>query len=151
MDGRSWRGWRLAVLLGLLLALISGGAESAGTEGTIVASVRPNPLKLTVQAPRSAHLGESIRVQATLENAGSERLREVAVQLHLDTTGFRMLGPARHQRGVLPGSDRLTVEWRVRPLETGDFVLLASATARDAGNGLDLTAESQAVLLTVTE
>lgn len=151
MDGR-WRwSWGLAVLLGLLLAVPASGAESAGAGATLTAWVRPNPLKVTLRAPRSAGVGESFRVQATLENLGSSRVRDVAVQLHLDTRGLRVLGKVRQHRGVLWGRDRVTVEWRVRPLEAGEFLVLASATAREAGDGPALTAESEALVVTVEE
>ena len=146
--------WRLVLLLmTCALATLPGRGVAAGsTESSLTAWVKPNPLSVTLSAPSNVAVGDTFVVRATVLNRSASRLRDLSLELLVpDPEALLALGADARHRGTMRGQSSLWVEWRVRVLQGsgGGYVLLATAWAVDAGDGIALSAESGGVLVVV--
>lgn len=149
---RQWR-WVPLLLAACALAVAPGHAAAAGsTTGTLTAWVKANPLYVTISAPSSVRIGETFVVRATVVNRSASRLRDLSLELLVPgPETLLVLGADARHRGAMRGQSSLWVEWRVRALQGahGGYVLMARASAIDAGDGIALSAVSGGVLVVV--
>jgi hypothetical protein len=113
--------------------------------------VKANPLELTLTAPQRVRVGDNFVVRASAENLSANRLRDLSLLLQLDESGLLLRGQETRHRGMLPGQSTVSVEWRLKAIESGGYLLMASASARDSSDGIALSAESSAALLAVVD
>ena len=152
MIRRTLRSGLLAVAIGVVatLALLLAAhtlAASEGQEGVVTATIKVNPLLVSLTVPGEAVLvGERFTVQARVENRGESRLRRVTATLHLPTA-LETRGPATRSLGSIGPFASRSREWRLEAAEAGSYVLLVTAEGIDDGSSV--SAESGAKVVTV--
>jgi hypothetical protein len=152
--------WRklgpLALAVGLaLLAGADGLVASEDQQGVVTATVKVNPLAVSLEVPdEPVSVGQQFVVRAVVENRGRSRIRWLTATLHLDTSnesGLLVRGPVTRWLGVLQPLGSRWTEWRLKAVQGGSYVLMASASGVDASDGASLTAESSAKVITLNE
>lgn len=137
-----------AAALALLLAANTLVA-SEGQEGVVTATIKVNPLLVSLTVPSSPVLvGERFTVLATVENQGESRIRRPAADLELPD-GLEVRGPTIHRLRILPPLGSRDTEWLLTAVKTGNFVLMVTAEGIDASEGVPVSAESGAKVFTV--
>lgn len=151
---RWWKLGPLAVAVGVAagLALLlgtSGLVFSEGEQGVVSATVKVNPLQVTLLVPTEPiSVGEAFTVQATVENQGESRIRRVTATLHVPD-GLDVRGPdTRRLRPLEPLGSRST-EWQLTATQPVGFVLMVTAEGVDASDRVTVSAESGANVITV--
>ena len=146
----------------LAVALALAGLRSPGTaagpgESSVTAWVKANPLDMTLSVPATVRVGKTFAIRATIENHSASPLADLSFLLHtadtllvLNRSGLILRGSETRHRGALRGQST-SVEWRLKAVEVGGYPLMASASGRDASDGVTVEAESVAALLVVTD
>lgn len=139
---------RWALFVFLLVTLLSGQVRAA-EEGTVEVSITPNPLAVSVFAPDKVVEGRHFTVRVQIQNLGDGKIRNTVATIHLDEEGLSLgrQKPERHVGAIGPHKVR-TVRWRVKAVETGNYIVLVSVL----GKGItgDLTAQDS-ITVTVKE
>ena len=147
--------WKLGVLalaVGLALLLAAEGLLASEGQGSVTATVKVNPLVVSLTAPSEASVGEEFTVQATVGNLGSSRIRRVTATIHLPPTDLlEVRGPDTHRLRPLGPFGSRSTEWQLTALQSGGFVLMVTASGVDASDRTLLTTESDAPLTTESE
>lgn len=152
---RWWKLGPLAVAVGVAagLALLLGASGlvfSEGEQGVVTATVKVNPLEVSLTVPASpVAVGEAFTVRATVENQGESRIRRPTATLQLPTAALEVRGPTIHRLRPLEPFGSRSTEWRLTAMETGSFVLMVTASGVDSSDRTLLTAESDARMITV--
>ena len=134
---------RLFPVLGVILAAATAGSVNAES-ASIAAAVTVVPLEITLDlSTLDAKVGETVRVRATISNAGPARLANVLVELRVDTSGLGVRGGLLATIARLQPGTAAVVTWNVCPSRTGNYLVLARASIGDA------SIESETRLLTV--
>ena len=144
----------IVAAVGLTLLLGAQGLLAAdGEEGVVTATVKINPLQVTLVVPGGPlAVGERFIVQAMVENRGETRIQRVAATLHLDTSsepGLRVFGSDTRRLGQLKPFESRTAEWRLQALQVDSYVLMVTVSGIDVSDGAPLTAESDAEVISV--
>ena len=139
---------RWAFLVFLLLSLLPGRA-SAAEEGTIKVGITPNPLAVSVSAPDEVIKDRHFTVRAEIQNRGDEKIEKAVATIHLSEEGLS-LGKRKAEKrvGTIPPHKVKTVRWRVKAIETGNYIVLVSVSGTGAPG--ELTAQDS-VTVTVEE
>ncbi len=149
---RTLKSGLLAVAIGVVAALallLAAHTLVEGQEGVVTATIKVNPLLVSLTVPGEPVLiGEPFTVQANVENLGESRVRRVTATLQLPT-GLEARGPAIHRLGSLRPFASRSTEWLLTAVEGGSFVLMVTASAIDSSDGISVTSESGAKVLTV--
>ena len=158
---RTLKSGLLAVAIGVAAALallLAAHTLVQGQEGVVTATIKVNPLLVSLTVPGEPVLvGEPFTVQATVENQGESRIRRVTATLHLPTglpllpPELEMRGPARRSLGALGPLRSRSTEWRLQAVQEGNFVLMVTASGIDASDGVTVTSESGAPVVTVEQ
>lgn len=133
-----------AIVLAMLVALPTAGSTNAES-ASIDASVRVVPLEITLElSTLEARVGDSVRAQATITNAGPSRVSNVIVELRLDLSALSVKGSLTTVISRLQPGHATSVTWNLCPTRATNSLILARASVEGA------SVESQARLLTVT-
>ena len=146
--------WKLGVLalaVGLALLLAAQGLLAAEGQGSVTATVKVNPLVVSLTAPSGASAGDEFTVRATVGNLGGSRIRRVTATLQLPAGMLDVRGPDTHRLRPLEPFGRRSTEWQLTALESGDFVLMVTASGVDSSDRTLLTTESDAPLTTESD
>ena len=126
--------WLLATFLGALV-LVAGSALA--NSSLLTATVRPNPLSVTIDAPADVLINQQFNVSADILNRGADTIERSRVTLHAP----RDVQVQRRQirLGSLTAGETITVSWQPRARNIGDFVMLVEATGDLANENISAT------------
>lgn len=147
---RWWKLGPLAVAAGLALLGSSGLVFSEGEQGVVNATVKVNPLGVSLTVPSSpVAVGEEFTVLATVENQGESRIRRLTLDLQLPTAALEVHGRTIHRLGSLRPFGSRNTEWELTAVQSGSFVLMVTAEGFDSSDGVAVSAESGAKVIAV--
>lgn len=132
-----------ALLLAMALCTVGNGVAYA--DGVILATVRTNPLFVTVSsAPGTVFVGHRFQIKAKIENLGAEQISEVVATIQLPASGLTLLSSTADQSlGTL--RKQRTARWRLQADAPDNYVVLVSVTGLDEAGYL-LTEEGSTVV-----
>jgi len=133
-------------LLALLSVLPAAPVTAAGGEGRVTATVRVNPLLLTVEAPERVTTGRGFKIEAVVSNWGPVTLREVQATLY-PPEGLTVQGNTEKRLGNLQGGMTKKAAWRGQAEGPGVYVVLVIASAVDSETGAAVTAQGTANII----
>lgn len=113
--------------------------------GLVVATVRPNPLEVSISAPSGVTVGQWFDVSADITNLGQDTITKTIATLNTPTE-FQVKGQ-RKKIGNLASHETKTVTWQVKANASGNFVITAEATGNLAGETISA---SDSTLITAT-
>ena len=140
----------LAVLATASVLLVHGRLAEAGGSAEVTATVRPNPVSVTLSLQSSPiNVGWETSAEAHINNAGPSAVTDVGVTLHVQPDGVAGAGGFTRLLGVIGSTETASTTWDLCGLLPGNYVLLARATATMA-DGAVVETDSNARLLEVT-
>lgn len=117
----------------LLLGIKYGGNNLASLFDVIVARVTINPLEVEALAPSEVEVDKVFKVTAKLINKGGERIENAKGEIHI-SPGLVLLKKNSVQKiGVIPAKKEKKVSWSVRGTETGNHIIMVSASGELKG------------------
>ncbi len=135
---------RWALLVFLLLTLFSGQV-SAADEGTVEVGITPNPLTVSVFAPNEVVKKDHFTVSAQIQNLGDEKIRKTVATIHFDKKGLSLGKQKAKQRiGIIRPHEVITVDWSVKAVKTGIYIILVSVSGKGVAD--DLTAQDTVIV-----
>ncbi|MBI2621162.1 MAG: hypothetical protein HYW63_00760 [Candidatus Levybacteria bacterium] len=114
----------------LLLATALGPVHAQG--GTVSATVRPNPLTVSVSAPDPVTVGQWFYIKAEVTNLGNQAITNTVVTINTPA-GIIVRGQKKIKIGDLTGSQTQTVTWLAKANSSGTFIIQVEATGDLAG------------------
>ena len=126
-----------ALLPVLFTALILVAGSALASSSLLTATVRPNPLSVTIDAPADVLINQQFNVSADILNRGADTIARSRVTLHAP----RDVQIQRRQvrLGNLTAGETITVSWQPRARNIGDFVMLVEATGDLANENISAT------------
>ena len=126
--------WLIATFFAALV-FVAGSALASSS--VLTATVRPNPLSVTIDAPADVLINQQFNVSADILNRGADTIERSRVTLH----AARDVQVQRRQVriGSLTAGETITISWQPRIRNVGDFVLLAEATGDLANENISAT------------
>ena len=139
----------LGTLLVFLSSSLLSGQVRAADEASVEVGITPNPLAVSVFAPSEVIKGDDFTVSAQIKNLGDEEIKETVASIHLDNNGLSLdKKEVENQIGMIQSREMITVDWSVKVVETGVYIILVSVSGRGVTG--DLTAQDT-VIVTVNE
>lgn len=127
----------------LLLLFLFGGVSSVlAQSGTVTATVRPNPLKVTVSAPPTVQVGQWFDVTADISNLGSDTVAKATATI-FTPTNMSVKGQKK-KVGDVSGGQTKTVTWRAKANSPDTFVIQVEVTGDLLGE--QISASGSAVI-----
>ena len=124
------KGLIIGVLV-LAMALCPPGNGVAYADGVITATVRPNPLSVTVSsAPSTVFVGHRFQIKARIENLGAEQISEAVATIHLPDSGVTLLSSTAEQSLGTIRKQRIA-HWRLQADAVGSYIVQVSVTGQD--------------------
>ena len=135
-----------ALLPVLFTALILVAGSALASSSLLTATVRPNPLSITIDAPADVLINQRFNISADILNRGADTIERSRVTLHAprDVQTPRDVQIQRRQvhLGNLTTGETITVSWQARARNVGDFVMLVEATGDLADENISATDSS---------
>lgn len=131
-------------LLGLLListVALPASAAVDGPESQIIGTVSvamETPLILELSSRSRVFIGQNFNLKAELNNIGQNDVDEVTITLDLPVGLDLIRGDLNQDIGTLRAGKKKTVNWRIRGLELGNYVIQVQAS------GIEQDSEDQA-------
>jgi len=123
----------LGVIAASLLLFVAAGAGIVHAQsGTVTATVRPNPLEVSVSAPSPVAVGQWFDISADVSNLGSERIRQTVATLNTPSE-LQVRGNNRKGLGNLGSGQTKIARWQARVNTSGNFVVQVEASGNLAG------------------
>ena len=122
---------RVLLLLGVLLGFLVIPARADAQSGVVTATVRPNPLKVTVSAPQNVSVGQWFTVSADVSNFGEEIITQTVATLNAPAE--LKVKNQRKNLGNLAAHGTKTVTWQVKASVSGNFIITAQASGKLLG------------------
>ncbi len=115
--------WLLATLFS---ALVLAAGSALASSSLLTATVRPNPLFVTIDAPANVLIGQWFEVSADVLNRGGDAIERSRTTLHAP----RDVQVKRKQKriGDLTAGETTTITWQARARNSSTFILLVEAT-----------------------
>lgn len=113
------RGWWIAVLV-IAAWLVSTG--SAVAQGVVTATVRPNPLDISLTAPATVNVGQWFEIEAEISNHGSEPISKTVVMLN--TPNELTVRKKRKRNGILGPRETQVITWQAKGTKAGDELVI---------------------------
>lgn len=133
-----------------LVSLATVMQVNADDTGTVTATIRVNPLDITVSAtPLELAVGDSFRLNALVQNKGDTRLTNVRASSLFDTSGLRLRGSSGRNLGSIGPESTKLVRWRFKALESGNYILVVSVEALERETGTLLHAQGSVMVVVV--
>ena len=118
----------LGILAAGFLFVAASFSHVYAQSSTVTATVRPNPLKVTISAPQNVSVRQWFTVSADVSNLGKETITQTVATLNV---------PAKlkvqHQRrnlGNLAAHGTKIVTWQVKANVSGNFIITAEASGK---------------------
>ena len=135
---------RRIVALASALVLAAAPVALAGPSGSVTATVRVQPLVVTLALePSTANVGASIQARSTITNNSESSSLAVRVELRLDPVGVVVKSSAGHDALTIRPGRNVSAKWTLCGRTPGSYVVLARVTVGDT------EVESPARLLTI--
>lgn len=112
------------IAAGFLLVAASLGPVYAQS-GVITATVRPNPLEISVSAPGSVTVGQWFDISAEIANLSDDPITRTIVILN-SPPEIKIKAP-RKKIGNLNAHQTVTVNWQAKANSAGNFVIQVEA------------------------
>lgn len=139
----------LGVIIASLVLFVAASTGIVNAQSSVVtATVRPNPLKVSVSAPSTVVVGQWFDISADIANLGDQTITGTTATVN-SPTEVTVKSPKK-KVGNLTASQTKTVTWRAKATSTGSFVIQVEATGSLAGEQIsssDTTIISSAVSL----
>lgn len=90
--------------------------------GTVLATVRPNPLEVVITAPAAVTVGQNFTISAQISNLGSLRINRAVATLNIPPE-ISVKGNKSKGLGNLTGGETTTVSWQANVTLAGNFVV----------------------------
>lgn len=117
--------------ISLVLFVASSLGSVYAQSGVVTATVRPNPLEVSVSAPGGVVVGQWFDINADVANLGDQSITgiEAIIQTPTEVT----VKGQKKKVGTLAGSQTKTVTWRAKANSSGNFVIQVEASGNLAG------------------
>ena len=119
------------IAISLLLFVAAGTGVVHAQSGVVTATVRPNPLKISVSAPGSVVVGQWFDISADVANLSNDPITQTIVKLN--SPPEIKVKAARKKIGNLAAHQTTTVIWQVKAIAAGNFVITAEASGKLLG------------------
>ncbi len=106
-------------------------SRSLAQEGTVSATVRPNPLEVIITSSSTAPVGEWFEVTAAVSNQGDIAVSKASATINLHS-GIRVRGLKKRLGDLAPG-EKKAVTWLVRANKPGGYVIQVEASGKLGG------------------
>lgn len=120
------------IVASLLILAVFGAGSVHAQSGVVTATVRPNPLEVTVSAPSTVTVGQWFDISADIANLGDQTITGTTATIH-SPQEVAIKGGQKKKVGDLSGGLTKTVTWRAKATSTGSFVIQVEATGSLAG------------------
>ena len=139
------------VIVGLLLgALLLAGAAPANDSTVVSARVVANPLTVRLSlSTKKLNVDECIDATATTDNLAAVAARDAVVSIVASKTGLRAPQGWDRKFASIPARGSVPAQFRLCGRKPGNYVVLASASAKVSG--LAYSAQSDAQVVRVEE
>jgi len=114
------------IAIGLLLFVAADFGSAHAQGGVVTATVRPNPLKVSVSAQSSVTVGQWFDISADVTNLGDLTITSTVATIS-SSTELTVKGPKK-KIGNLAGGQTKTVTWRAKANNSGTFIIQVEAT-----------------------
>ncbi len=109
----------------VLVLFLSFTGHSFAQEGTVSATVRPNPLEVNLTFPSAVPVGEWFEVTAEVSNKGDLGISKVSASLDV-SSGISVRGKKK-RLGNLAAGEKKVVKWMIKVRRPGNYVAQAEA------------------------
>ncbi len=106
--------------------------HSFAQQGSVSATVRPNPLEVEVFAPSGVTVGQWFEIKAEVSNLGMERISRAFTTLNTSPE-LNVRGSEKKNLGSLPSGGTKTVKWRVKVDSSGNYITTVEAKGKLLG------------------
>lgn len=124
------------LLIGVLVVAMALGVlgyRVAHASGVIAATVRPNPLTVTVSSiPSEVAVGRRFAIEALVENQGSGSISDVVATIHYPDPGLILDGDAA--QSLEPSTEHGTARWELVAGKVGNYVIVVVVTGQVASD-----------------
>lgn len=120
------------IAISLLLFEAAGTGIVHAQSSVVTATVRPNPLEVSVSAPGTVVVGKWFEVSADVSNLGSERIGQTVATLNT-LSELQVRGNNRKGLGSLGSGQTKIARWQARANTSGNFVVQVEASGNLAG------------------
>lgn len=120
------------IAINLVLFVASSLGSVYAQNGVVTATVRPNPLDVSVSVPSSVVVGKWFDISADITNLGNQNISSTVVTIH-SPTEITIKGGQKKKIGNLAGGQTKTVTWPAKANSSGNFVIQVEATGNLAG------------------
>ncbi len=110
---------------------LSFANHSFAQEGTVSATVRPNPLEVIITASSTAIVGDWFEIKAEVSNQGDITIDKVSTTVNLPS-GISIRG-LKKRLGNIPPGDMKAVTWLVRAKNPGVYIIQVEAKGKLLG------------------
>lgn len=138
----------LVILTSTVLAIVIFSPVVKDVLGEqIIATVRPNPLMVTVSVNSPILVKNQTFIGAEVKNQGPYLLKDASATIFLPA-GLKLIsGSSTNNLGRIQGGKSKSARWRIQALEPGNYIILVEAKATDEPTGTILTASGSALLV----
>lgn len=116
------------IVISLLLFWVAGFKSVFAQTGVVSATVRPNPLEVSVSAPGTMVVGQWFEVTADIANLSGDPITQTTVILNTPSD-IKVKAP-RKKIGNLNAHQTITVSWEAKAKASGNFVIQAEASGK---------------------
>ena len=122
----------LWVIAASLLLFVASSLGSVYAQNSIVtATVRPNPLEVSVSAPGTVVVGQWFDINADIVNLGNQTITQTTATIHSSTA--ITIKSSKKKIGDLAGGQTKAVTWRAKVNSSGTFIIQVDASGNLAG------------------
>lgn len=119
------------IAISLLLFGVAGFKSVFAQTSVISATVRPNPLEVSVSAPSSVVVGQWFNISADVSNLSDDLITQTIVILN--SPPEIKIKAARKKINNLAAHQTTTVSWQAKANAAGDFIITAEASGKLLG------------------
>ncbi len=119
------------ITISLLLFVASSLGSVYAQSGVVTATVRPNPLEVSISPPGTVVVGQWFDISASVTNLGDLTITSIVATINAPKE-LTVKGQKK-QVGSLAGGQTKIVTWRAKANSSGNFVIQVEATGNLAG------------------
>lgn len=119
------------IAAGFLILSVFGAGSAHAQSGVVSATVRPNPLKVSVLAPSSVVVGQWFDISADVANLGDDPITQTIVTLN--SPREIKVKATREKIGNLAAHQTTTVIWQAKANVAGNFIITVEASGKLLG------------------
>lgn len=118
----------LGIMAASFLLVVASLGPVYAQSNVVVATVRPNPLKVSISAPGSVTVGQWFNISADITNLSDDPITQTIVMLH-SPSEIKVKAP-RKKIGTLAAHQTVTVNWQAKANASGGFTVTAEASGK---------------------